>query len=44
MTVELSHIQDTPQRQHAIFCERQFAMELFRRIRMWRLAGKLVKR
>ena len=35
---------DTPQRVHAQFCERQFASDLIRRIRLWKWLGKPEKR
>lgn len=31
-------------KQHAAFCERQFVIELFRRIRLWKADGKPEKR
>lgn len=31
-------------KQHAAFCERQFVIELFRRIRLWKTDGKPEKR
>lgn len=44
MSTELALKRDTPERQHAAFCERRFALELFRLVREWKSTGKPVKR
>lgn len=44
MSTELARLCDTPQQAHATFCERGFARDLLWLIRLWKWAGKPVKR
>ncbi|WP_302152570.1 hypothetical protein [uncultured Enorma sp.] len=44
MCTDLARLCDTPQRVHAAFCERSFAVDIIRRIRMWKWLGKPQRR
>ncbi len=43
-TTALARREDTPQRAHAAFCQRQFTLDLFWRIRLWKWLGTPVER
>lgn len=44
MQTSLAAASQTSAKQHAEFCERQFAADLIRRIRQWKWLGKPEKR